>query len=255
MLDTKVVEPVKPKTKIEQLKIKYSLRGLIHEGNSYFENEQYALALKSYLDVYAKTDDKKTAEKIAETYFAMKKFSDAHKYYSIITASDTNIKAFLSLLYHKNIELPENITSLVDEIGKLSLSSEYTFFYKTSLGCIKDFHLCKKSFEDYFAVLGNSVTTDEMKQVKSTLDNYKNFKMEDVKYKDALLIGAFYQTGLYPIVIKLGKDLLKLASDYQPMILMIAQSYFELGDYKNAKIYLEKYKTLNPEDKNATYLL
>lgn len=246
---------IKPKSKIEELKKRYALRWLIYEWNGYFENEQYALALKKYLEVYSQTSDKNTAEKIADTYFAMKKYSLAHKYYSLIGTSKTNERTFFSLLYHTNVENPDNMNYLLKEIDGLTFNGEKTFFYKNSLSCIKDFEACKKIFEEYIQKPAEPLVSEELKTTKQTLDNYANFKIDDPLYKDALIISNFYTLALYPIVIKLWKDLLLKKPDYKPMLLMVAQSLYEVWDYENAKGFLEKYNALSPNDKNALYLL
>lgn len=250
-----VVESPKNLTKLEQLKIKYNMRWLLHEWNYFFDNEQYPLALKSYLEVFAKTDDNRTAESIADTYFAMKQFSPAYKYYLKVDAPDTQEKAFISLLFHTNVETPENLWILYTEIENLHLSDAKKFFYKNSLDCLKDFHICKTHFESYFYGEQEKPLDENLTEIKSTIDNYTNFKIDDLKYKNALLIWTYYKLWLYPIVIKIWKDLLQENPEYTPVVLMIAQSYFELWDYENAKKYIVKYNQLQENDKDAYYLL
>ena len=250
-----VINTEKPKNKIEELRKKYALRGLITEANTYFFNDQFALALKKYSQIYEQVGDKSTAEKIGETYFKMQKFSLAYKYYTIVWDTASKEKAFLSLLYSSSIDSTWSVDPLIKELSKIGLSSEKTFFYKTSLTCVKDFHECKKTFTDYFADSKNTVTSNELQSVKKTFDNYDNFKLDDVLYKDALIIWTFYELWLYPVATKLWEDLLAQKPDYKPMLLIVAQSYYNLWNFENAKTYLSHYNELDPTDRNTTYLL
>jgi hypothetical protein len=52
--------------------------------------------------------------------------------------------------------------------------------------------------------------------------------MEDLNYKNALIIGKFFENKHYSMVLKLGGDLLEEFPDYNPVIQMIGKSYFEL---------------------------
>lgn len=248
-------EEEKPKTKIEQLRKKYALRGLILEANSYYSNEQFALALKRYLEVYDQVGDKVTAERVADTYFKMQKFWLAHKYYVLVWDAQSKEKAFISLMYSTPLSQTGSIDPLIEEMKLVWLSEEKMFFYKTALECVKDFHTCKKNFSDYISANAEKLTTDEMKTIQMTLENYANFKLDDVQYKDALVTWAFYELSLYPIVVELWNATLAKTPTYKPVLLMVWQSYYELWNFEKAKSILWKYKEIEPNDKNVTYLL
>jgi hypothetical protein len=73
------------------------------------------------------------------------------------------------------------------------MSQEKIFFYTTALSCVDDFHLCKKDFSTYIEDITHTLNSKEMLALKTTLENYTNFKLEDVHYKDALIIGTLYE--------------------------------------------------------------
>jgi len=56
----------------------------------------------------------------------------------------------LSLLYSKEIT-KENKQYFFDEIDYFKLGEEKTFYYKTSINCLEDFHRCKQVFADYIS--------------------------------------------------------------------------------------------------------
>jgi len=71
------------------------------------KNDQYLFALKKFLSANKKTpNNPKIISKIAETYFLMKNYNQAYKYYSKLEKNnnlDEN-KKILSFLYSKKIE-------------------------------------------------------------------------------------------------------------------------------------------------------
>ena len=73
--------------------------------------------------------------------------------------------------------------------------------------------------------------------------------------KDAYIIGAWYSNGLYPLAISLGERLLETKKNYKPILKIVAQSYFELGEYEKSREILGKYYELDDNDPAVAYLL
>ena len=227
----------------------------------HLKNEEYILALRNFLKAYKINKSDWIKKQIADTYFLMKKWNDAYKYYSEIKNKNLVYKQnyLKSFLYSLNIVKLKNnkkyLSWAIENIKKMKLlNTEEKFFYSNSLTCIKDFSLCKKNFEDYLKKHKN-IKSKQLLDIKQALQNYKDFKIDELYFKNALILWALFKNELYPIVIIIWEDILKEKKDYQPIIKMIAQSFFELWDYKNAKKYLTKYYALDSNDKNILYLL
>lgn len=242
-------------------KEKYALKWLIISWTIHLKNDEYFSALRNFLDAYKKQKwDPKIEKRIADTYFLMKKWEKAYEYYDKINDpkiiyKNKYIKSyFYSLDFNK---LKHNKTYLSWAINKVKnikiLNKEEKFYYSNSLVCIKDFSLCKKNYQDF--IEQNNVSFQWLVDIKQALEDYKNFKIDELYFKNTLIVGAFFKNDLYTPVIILWEDILKEKPNYKPILKMIAQSYFELWDYQNAKKYLTKYYALDSNDKDVLYLL
>lgn len=254
----KKIDSDKVRSKIEQLREKYALRWLIYEGDAYLQNDQYGLALKQFTDALSQHPGNGVIlEKVADTYFEMNKYDSAHTYYKKIVDSSDSIKdkIFLSLLYADKYTIKTSLNTLEKEVKDLSLGDERTFYYSTILWCSTDFHGCKKKFQDYFSQKQGRISFEPLKDMRDTFTNYDNFKLEDVYYKDSLLVGSLFKHKFYPLVVELGLTLNKEKPEYRPVIEMIAESFYGMGEYKPAKIWLETYIKLEPADSKAWYMM
>lgn len=79
--------------------------------------------------------------------------------------------------------------------------------------------------------------------------------MEDVSLKNAYLIGAWYHNKLYPLTILLSQELLKEKPGYKPILKILAQSYYELGEYSKAREILAQYQKIDSSDADVSYML
>lgn len=244
------------KEKIDILRKRYSLKWIIVEWDLYSNSSQYTMALIKYnLALKENPDDVQIASKIADVYFNMKKFDRAYEFYKklINTNYFDQEKTLLSLFYSKEL-LSENIDYFKKEILELWLSEEDIFFFNTLFSCPKDFHLCKKDFWEYFSNREN-ISSTYLLSIKEAIDNYESFQVDEVYYKNTLIIGSLFENKLYDFVIVLWKEVLLEKPNYNPVLLMIAKSYYELWDYKNSKTFLMQYYEENQWDLDAIYLL
>ena len=246
------------KKNIEKLRKRFALKWLISLWDSYSWNGYYLLALKKYLEAYKKNpQDENIIHKIWDTYFSMKKYNLAYKNYKKIKDYNNlnKDKAILALLYHKEISR-KKFDYFYKEMESFNLWEQKLFYYKTVLTCIEDFHSCKKIFQDYIYLSSKDIELiEELQNIKNAIENYKNFKVDQVYYGDALLVWSFFQNELYPISIHLWKEILEEKHDYKPILKIIWKSYFELWDYEFAKKYLSSYYELQQDDVDAIYLL
>ena len=243
---------------IEQLKNKYAAKWLVLSWDNHIENYDYTLALRNYIKASVKNkEDENIINRIGDTYFLMKKWSEAYKYYSKIKS--TNIvdkeKLVKSFLYSKDFEKSETLTGVIEELNTFNLNSQELFYYKNSISCLNDFHICKVDFQEYFENEDIIINNKKLLNIKLAIDNYNNFQLEELYYKNTLIVWAFLQNELYPISAILWKEVLEEKSKYKPLLKIIAQSYYELDDIKETKKYLLKYYDLDSNDLSATYML
>lgn len=267
--------------KIDELRKRYAVKWIILEGENYLNNDLYALALRKFLEAAKENpNDSYITTKIAESYFEMHKYTLAYKYYNSIAwnlPADDKEKKALSLIYQTNFTKSWSVDSISWEVKEMWLSEDETFYYLTSLSCLNNFHECKKIFWDKFSaedvkqedapkeeintssgsevVEVTKIESKNLESIKNAIESYANFQSEDISYKDALILWAFVQNKLYPVAIELGKRLLEEKSDYKPVLKIIAQAYFEMGNYTSAKTYLEKFIELDQEDKSGYYFM
>jgi len=245
---------------IDSLKKKMKIKWLVNSWDSFLENKYYLFALKDYLKANIESPyDKNIINKIWLTYFSMKNFSRAYWYFRKINDYKNldKDKAILSLFYSKEINL-KNMQYFFTEIDYFNLSDEKTFYYKNSIKCLEDLSICKKVFSDYLDDKDKKwlkIESPELNDIKTAFTNYENFKLDDSSYKNAILIWVFLKNKLYTIAINLWKKILIDKPNYKPVMLIVWKSYFELWKYKDAKIYLNNYLELEPNDVDVVYLL
>ena len=95
----------------------------------------------------------------------------------------------------------------------------------------------------------------ELLKLKEGIDAYYGADLDDINYKNALIIGKFFENKHYAVVIKLWNDLLEEFQDYNPVIQMIGKSYFELWFYDKADEILKPLYETNLTDEKLAYFL
>ncbi|MDD3145424.1 MAG: hypothetical protein PHV23_04915 [Candidatus Gracilibacteria bacterium] len=247
--------------RLEILKKKIALKGLIAKGNLYFENLEYTTALTQYLQVYKEVPtDRETNLKIGDIYYSLNKYDKAYEHYNIIKNYQNldKTKAVLSLI-NSTYTGSGSLEKLNSEIDTIGLSKEDNFYYKNSLICITDFSLCRANFQKVFDTnTGTGEIFENSKNLKTVYDaftNYYNFKIDDLTYKAALVAGAFYQNGTYFIALETSKSILATNENYKPILKIAAKSSYELGQYKEAKDFLIEYNKVDSNDYEASYFL
>lgn len=244
--------------RIEMLRKRFTLKWTISRWDSYASWNQPILALNEYLKALRQSpNDEQIIKKLSLVYFDLKRFSKVIETYKQVlsTLNDKEKEIYiLSSLYNLDFTSSTQIKSLSEEIRNLWFSKEETFYYINSINCTISFHECKKNYETYFKNYPD-FQFEKLKNIQKAINNYKNFQIDNLYYKDALIIWAFFQDKLYSVSNILSKKLLNEKVDYKPIILVAWKWYYELWDLENAKIYLEKYYSLDPKDLNITYIL
>lgn len=246
------------RSKLGIIKNRMKIKDIILKWDNYFQNEQLTLAVIQYKIALTKNpEDYKMIEKIGDIYFEMKKFEEAKNYYLKllnVVWFDSN-KYILSLIYSKDITKKTNSDLVKNDIKQNIKDTEKAFFYTNAIYCIEDFHTCKKNFDEKIIMEKDNIKSVELNEIKNVLQTYTDFWLVNLYYKNTLIIWSFMKLKLYPISIFLWKNLLKEKEDYKAVIQIIAQSYFDLWNYKTAYIYLKKYFELNSTDSKAAYML
>ncbi len=249
------------KNKEEQMEIlrkRFSLRWTIARGDTYASSHQPILALNEYLKAIRQSpNDEQIIKKLAWVYFELKRFKNAGNTFKEILPSlsyEEKEKYIFSLLYTLNFTSAQEIKYITHEIKNIWLSKEDIFYYINAINCTISFHECKKNYETYFKNFPE-ISSQKLKNIHLALQNYKNFQIENLYYKDALIIWSFFQDKLYSISNFLSEKMLEQKTDYQPILLIIWKWYYELWDLIHAKKYLERYYSLDPKDVSITYML
>lgn len=259
--------------KIDLIRKKLSLKWLIEKWDYFFEKEEYTISLTKFLKILNEIPkDEETIKKIWDIYYQLKQFDKSYNYYSKIKnySKLSKQKAINSLIfsYTNNFDL-ENIWYIKKELNTFNLNNKELFYYTNSLDCIVDFNLCESNFENYFNEYENNTQTwtnidltektneitKNLENIENAFINYKNFKIDDLSYKNALISGSFFSNWLYPIAIETAKKILINKNDYKPIIKIIAKSYYELGLFSESKDFLIKYNDIDNSDEEINYFL
>lgn len=136
--------------KIALLKNRYAQRGLILAGDDHLENNEYLDALVLYnTALKSSPTDAELITKVADTYFAMKKYDFAYKKYLEISDYGPLDKhnIWLSLIYSYPYD-DENKVFLRNELEQINLEPSQKLYYDIMLNCMDDFHECKKQYQE-----------------------------------------------------------------------------------------------------------
>ena len=250
------------RNKIENIKRRLALKWLIIEGDTYYRNRELPLALTRYREFYQEhPDDPLIIEKIGNTYLEMYQFSNAEKYFSKIQepSLDIKIKIANTYVYMGDMESLEWRSKIRSNIDTLKLPDDLYFYYQNSIKCIDDFASCIFAFEEYFEPSQDWENTPEthpkLQSIEVALENYRNFQLEELYLQQAYVIWALYTEKLYPVSIELSKKVLEEQQNYKPVLKIIAQSHYELWEYKQAKEILTSYYETDSDDPSVAYLL
>jgi len=261
---------------LETIRKRLALKWLIIEWDKYFREWQLPLALTRYLDFYNEnSNDDLIKIKIADTYFEMKKFSSARKYYELIEQKTPEVQEqiYLSLWYTTNLDASPLHSQLLSEIETSFDNKEMIFYSQNLLSCLSNLHTCKLSFQEYFwpnnieetkdgefEVLWEDnndriITYPKLQNIKTAIVNYRNFWIDDVFLKDTFILGALFEDKMYPLSIKLWEKILEERVWYKPVVKIMAQSYFHLWKYEEARDMLSRYYEVDDEDSAVAYML
>lgn len=134
-------------------------------------------------------------------------------------------------------------------LGKIDIPAYIKKAYEVSWVCENTFIDCENTIKQY------SFDYGPINALKKALNDFKNLQNTDNDYKEALLIGAFYQNKDYSTVIRLGSNLLSRKPDYKPILKVVGFSAYLTNQYERAENALKKYKTLDSKDPEVDFIL
>ena len=258
-------EAEEKRQKIETIRKKLSIKWLILKWNIHYRNQDYTSALIKYLQIYREVpNDKVVINDLWKVYYNLKNYKKSYSYFSKIKNYEKLDKDLVTKSLISSVSFTtENIDYILWELDTLWLDEQQLFYYKNSVRCKQDFSYCKQKFQDYFSEEIETASWQTireikyipLKDIKTALNNYKNFQIDDLSYKWALVSWVYFKNWLYPLAIETSKDILKDKKDYRPLLKIVAKSYYELWDYIQAKIYLIKYNKLVDDDYEVSYFL
>lgn len=231
----------------------------IESWDNYFVENRLISALQKYQAAKKIVpNDKELDIKIADVYFELKRYESAFKYYknNDAVAGFSKEKEVLALFY-ANYNLSEkDVESIKQEIKDLDFDEEEWVYYLNSLQCVLDFSKCKKYYQDYFALSPErEFELIELQRLKDGIDAYIGSGTDDLNFKNALIIWKFFENKHYAMVVNLWKDLLEDFPDYDPVIQMLAKSYYELGEYELAHNTLKPLHETKLSDAKIAYFM
>lgn len=251
-------EDLTKKVQIELLKKRFALRNMISSSEELLKSNQFDQAIILLKKILAQTpNDTEIIKKIAFAYFSKKDFKNSLSYYEkIINNLDKESKRLyiLSLLYSLDTKNNYEIKKNWEKINNLDLNLEEKFYYINSLNCLLNEKWCIKNFEDYF-IKNTKINFEPLLDLKNSIDNYNNFQSNEPYYKDSLITWSYFKNEIYPIAINFWNKILSKFPDYNPILIIVWKSYYEIWDYNNAKDYLLRYYTKNPNDEKISFLL
>ena len=243
--------------KYELLKENQLYKKSIETGDNFFVENRLIAALKNYQSAKKIVSDSGELDvKIANVYFELKNYKLAFKHYKNNDEIEgfSKEKELLSLFYNYYELWESDIETIKKEIEWIHFSEEERIYYLNSLQCVTDFSKCKQFYQDYFA-LETDIKLTELQRIKDGIDAYFWSGTDDLHFKNALIIGKFFENRHYAMVIKLGKDVLDSFPEYNPVIQMIAKSYYELWEYDLAHETLKPLHEKNLSDPKIAYFI
>lgn len=218
-------------------------------GDWYFLRNDKETALKSYLVAFSRSDApaaKKTelADKIGETYFALKRFPEAVRFYKKAgdVPASSALRFALALSYADDAEK-------VSLLPSLALTPDQKTYFAISYSCRESADRCVDSIRNY------SGTGELVTNLKASLANFEALAADDVAYRDALLASAFLKNKDYAAAATVADAILKRRPDYAPVLKLAGRAWWEIARYDEANKALQTYYRAQPTDVEAAYLL
>jgi tetratricopeptide (TPR) repeat protein len=204
-------------------------------------------ALQYYLDAYSKLKkDHVLEKKIAETFFELKRFTNAYEYFRKLPVNELNEelnkKMILSLMY-------TNSEKTKEDLDILNISKEQKEYYFTVYDCYSWIKTCVETIKAY------SWSCEWINKIKTAILNFEKIQWTDPNSKYALMVWLFLKNKDFLASALIGEETLTKRPNYKSILEITWYSYYEIWNYKKADEYLQKYYNFEPKDIQISYLL
>jgi tetratricopeptide (TPR) repeat protein len=208
-------------------------------------NNEYHDALDLYERVIYLDPQNEYKKKAASIAFDARNFFRSIQLYTE-TLSELNLREKEELLMSMRYTGDKNFQ---DMLSKIDIPAFIKQAYEVSWICENTLIDCEDSIRKY------SFDYQSINALKKAFNDFKNLKNTDIDYREALLIGAFYQNKDYSTVIRIGSNLLARKPDYKPILKIIGFSSYLTNQFERAENALKKFKTLDSKDPEVDFIL
>ena len=230
----------------------------IEAWNWFFEENKLIAALQSYTRAKKLNPDDETIQvRLGDVQYALHNYKLAYELYKwndwVVGFSK---KKEVHSLFQKNYELElSDIEEIQKNLTQTELTEQERAYYVNSLQCVVDFSKCKQYYKDYTFNPEVTIDNPELLVMKEGIEAYENSGLDDLNYKDVMIIAKFFENEHYSVVLKLWNDMLEWYPNYGPLIRLVGKSYYELWEYEKAADILKPYYEKHISDANLAYFL
>ena len=232
--------------KTHQAERRKDFRSIIQKGDYFRIKNDEKEALRYYLIASMKLGDDNVVEsKIAGLYFGMKKYNLAYQYYhkidpTLISPEDKN-RLLLCLMYLKS-------PAIATELARLDVQKETHEYFADMYQCLGGINACISGISGYTG------TSQPLQDIRNVIDHYQDIS-NDLQYRNIRIAGIAFAQGQYSVSAALGAEVIQTRPDYQSALKLTGYSYYEMGDYPDAKEFFQKLYAFTPTDTDLTYAL
>lgn len=233
--------------RLEESKRRKAFKSIVRKGDYFSLKNEKEAALRYYLSAYKRLKDDNVIErKIADTYFELKQFEDAYKYFKRVPFSDLEgseqEKAIAALMFD------ESTTDKKSDIAKFPVSEDDRTYLGYIDTCYTGIHNCVIALETYTGAY------EKTKKLSDITRDYAKVS-SDFQYRNMLLAGAFFEAKQYLASAKIAEEIVSKRPDYYVALKIAGYSYFELGRYQEANQILARYYVFDPKNVKIAYTL
>lgn len=231
---------IDPDERIALAKKRKSYMSGIRKGDFYSLRNAPEDALSYYLTVAEKIpDDLVVRKKIAHVYFLLKNWQKSYSEYSQVPVGELSTEERNELF--QSLFFDGTRVDRMSEISRYTLGTGALDWYQAVDTCYSGIHNCVISLDAYTG------SSENVLALKKQIKNAK--KITDAReYRNLLILAKLYEQSMYRASVKIAEEILREFPDYTEVKKIIAFSYFELGEYEDAKKYLLSYLEKNPND-------
>lgn len=197
-------------------------------------------AISYYLDALERLpDDIVIKRKLAHTYYLLRDWKNAYKYYSgvpIFDLKDNERNELFGALFFDDTR-----SDYITELARYDLDANNLDYYRIVDICYTGIHNCIVNIESYTG------TSAQVVSLQRIIINSTQIS-PDFQYRNFLVAAQFYQDSMYLVVDILTNEILSKRPNYTEVRKLRGFALYELGKYTQARDTLLSYIGENPKD-------